>query len=157
MIPLPSLVLMTRSAISFLPSPPGLLRGRNCSCFTISLTWDRKNCTHWHNLSSHLENLLTWIPADDVVVPHSYKPVIVLVLVVEAMGSRNQHPVSEDGGCTQEVCISTILPQEQTGQPGKASLRGRTSTLALIICPDDSTSSGFLIRSVIALSFSTLT
>ena len=156
-IPLPSLVLMTSRAISFLPSPPGLLRGRNWSCFTISLTWDWNYWSHHHKLSSNLEGLLTRISGNDIVVPHPDKPVLVPVLGVEAMGSRYQHPGSEDGGCTHEVSLTTGLSQEQAGQPGKAAFRSCLSTLTVRICPDNSTSSAFLVWSITALSFSTLT
>ena len=111
----------------------------------------------YHNLSSHLECLLTRIPADYVVVSNPDEPVLVPVLGVEAVSSRDQHPGSEDGGCTHEVCLTSGLSQEQAGQPGKAAFRSCLSTLTVRICPDNSTSSAFLVRSITALSFSTLT
>ena len=101
-------------------------------------------------ISSNLEGLLTRIPADNVVVPHPDKPVLVPVLGVEAVGSRDQHPGSEDGGCTHEVSLTTGLSQEQAGKPGKAAFRSCLSTLTVRISPDNSTFSAFLVGPIAA-------
>jgi hypothetical protein len=47
-------------------------------------------------MTLYLESLFIWIILCNVVVPHPDKPVRVLVLVVETVGSRNKH--SENKG-----------------------------------------------------------
>jgi hypothetical protein len=45
-----------------------------------------------NGMTLYLESLFIWIILCNVVVPHPDKPVRVLVLVVETVGSRDQYP-----------------------------------------------------------------
>ena len=98
-----------------------------------------------HN--NHLEGLLTGVSACHEVVADPDKPVAVPVPLVEAVGGRDQDPVSKDGGGAHEVGLPTGLSEEEGGEPRETPVSWGIGSLAVLVSPDNSASPGTLVRS----------
>ena len=66
--------------------------------------------------------------------------------VIEAVGGGDQDPGGEDGGSAHEVSLARALPQEQRGQPREAAVLRLRGSGAILVCPDNATSPGALLR-----------
>ena len=67
--------------------------------------------------------MFTWVGDQYVVVADSYKPVVVVPLLVEAVGGGHEYGGGEDGGGAHEVRLAALPPQEEGSQPREGAIR----------------------------------
>ena len=109
-----------------------------------------------HPFITSLKCLFTGVRLQDEVVSDSDEPVAVIPLLVEAVGRRDEDVGGEDGGRAHEVSLPRLPPEEEAGQPGEGAFGGGRCPGALLVRPDDPTTSCTLVSPVPAVTESTL-